>query len=65
MTEDIKQVYNGKVAKLVFGEVFPEDDGCYECKATNENGDVKTTCRLRVKGKNLWYRNTNTIASVK
>lgn len=40
--------YKNGVATLSIGEVFPEDEGEYVCKATNSVGSTTTKCRLVV-----------------
>ncbi|XP_077997324.1 muscle M-line assembly protein unc-89-like [Glandiceps talaboti] len=46
---DIYQIsFNGKVAKLVLPEAFPEDEGDYTCKAVNSAGQVSCTAELLV-----------------
>ena len=40
--------YKNGVANLSIGEVFPEDEGEYTCKATNAVGSVTTKCKLIV-----------------
>lgn len=45
----IRQSYDGKVAKLIFTEVFPDDEGTYECVATNTGGEARTGAKLSVK----------------
>ncbi|XP_053200690.1 twitchin-like isoform X3 [Panonychus citri] len=40
--------YKNGVASLAIGEVFPEDEGEYVCKATNSQGTVTTKCKLTV-----------------
>ena len=45
----IRQSYDGKVAKLIFTEVFPDDEGTYECVATNKGGEARTAAKLVVK----------------
>ncbi|XP_035210044.1 twitchin-like [Stegodyphus dumicola] len=40
--------YKNKVATLSIGEVFPEDEGVYVCKATNSLGSVSTTGKLTI-----------------
>lgn len=43
--------YKNRVATLNIGEVYPEDEGEYMCKATNSQGTVRTKCKLTVIGK--------------
>ena len=50
LSDDLKQSFNGRTAKLFFREVYPEDDGCYVCTAVNSEGEVSTTAKLKVKG---------------
>jgi len=50
LSNDIKQSFNGRMAKLFFREVYPEDEGTYVCTATNSEGEVSTTAQLKVKG---------------
>ena len=50
-TPEIGQSYNGRTAKLMFLEVFPDDAGVYECTSKNNNGEVKTSAKLTVIGK--------------
>ncbi|RWS15514.1 twitchin-like protein, partial [Dinothrombium tinctorium] len=40
--------YKNRVATLSIGEVYPEDEGEYVCKATNSEGSTTTKCRLTV-----------------
>jgi len=40
--------YRQGVASLQIGEVFPEDEGLYECRAYNSMGEVTTTCQVTV-----------------
>ncbi|GIY57115.1 twitchin [Caerostris extrusa] len=40
--------YKNKVATLSIGEVFPEDEGTYVCKATNSLGSVSTSGKLTI-----------------
>ncbi|XP_023233613.1 myosin light chain kinase, smooth muscle-like [Centruroides sculpturatus] len=40
--------YKNNVAMLSIGEVFPEDDGDYVCRATNSLGTAATKCKLTV-----------------
>ncbi|XP_071038443.1 twitchin-like [Parasteatoda tepidariorum] len=40
--------YKNKVATLTIGEVFPEDEGTYTCKATNSLGTTSTVAKLTV-----------------
>ncbi|KAF0299363.1 Twitchin [Amphibalanus amphitrite] len=40
--------YRNGVASLVIAEVFPEDEGLYECRAYNSMGEVTTTCKVTV-----------------
>ena len=42
--------YRQGVASLQIGEVFPEDEGLYECRAYNSMGEVTTTCQVTVTG---------------
>ena len=51
-SDEIRQSYNGRTAKLIFVEVYPDDAGVYECVAKNTNGEVKTSAKLTVIGKN-------------
>ena len=46
--------FRNNVASLVIGEVFPEDEGLYECRAYNSMGEVITTCKVTVTRK--WRR---------
>ena len=45
---------------LHFTEVFPEDAGTYECKATNAAGEVATSAYLQVESNfktiSSWFR---------
>ena len=50
VSDDVKQSFNGRTAKLFFREVYPEDEGCYVCTAVNSEGEVSTTAMLKVKG---------------
>ena len=43
--------YRNGVASLVIAEVFPEDEGLYECRAYNSMGEVTTTCKVTVTGR--------------
>ncbi|XP_070569690.1 myosin light chain kinase, smooth muscle-like isoform X2 [Ptychodera flava] len=46
---DIYEIsFNGKVAKLVLPEAFPEDEGDYTCKAFNSAGQISCTSELLV-----------------
>ncbi len=47
---EIAQSYNGRNAKLMFLEVFPDDAGQYECVAKNNSGEVTTSAQLTVIG---------------
>ncbi|XP_037070961.1 twitchin-like isoform X2 [Pollicipes pollicipes] len=40
--------YRQGVASLAIAEVFPEDEGAYECRAYNSMGEVTTTCQVTV-----------------
>ena len=40
--------FRNNVASLVIAEVFPEDEGLYECRAYNSMGEVTTTCKVTV-----------------
>lgn len=40
--------YKNGVATLAIGEVYPEDEGDYVCKATNLAGTTTTRCKLTV-----------------
>ena len=42
--------YRNGVATLAIAEVFPEDEGLYECRAYNSIGEVTTTCKVTVTG---------------
>ena len=53
-SDEIRQSYNGRTAKLMFIEVYPDDAGIYECVGKNTNGEVKTSAKLTVIGKNLF-----------
>ena len=50
VSDDVKQSFNGRTAKLFFREVYPEDEGSYVCTAVNSEGEVSTTAKLKVKG---------------
>ena len=40
--------YKNRVATLTISEVFPEDEGAYECRATNSEGSKDTSCKLTI-----------------
>lgn len=40
--------YKNRVASLSIGEVFPEDEGEYVCKASNSQGSSETKCKLTI-----------------
>ncbi len=40
--------YKNGVANLSIGEVYPEDEGEYECVATNSVGKASTKCKLSI-----------------
>ncbi len=40
--------YKNGVANLSIGEVYPEDEGEYECIATNSVGKTSTKCKLSI-----------------
>lgn len=42
--------YKNREATLQIGEVYPEDEGEYICKATNAEGTAETKCKLTVAG---------------
>ena len=42
--------YDGERAKLEIYEVYPEDEGHYECIATNECGEETSRAKLTVEG---------------
>ena len=42
--------YRNGVATLAVAEVFPEDEGLYECRAYNSMGDVTAKCKVTVTG---------------
>ncbi|XP_013412445.1 muscle M-line assembly protein unc-89 isoform X3 [Lingula anatina] len=46
---DFKLYFQDGVAKLEIMEVFPEDEGEYDCVAKNEFGEAKCSCRMDVK----------------
>ncbi|XP_076313423.1 twitchin-like isoform X2 [Tachypleus tridentatus] len=48
-SQDFKLIFDGQTATLAIKEVFPEDEGEYECVAKNNEGEVKTSCILMVK----------------
>ena len=47
---DFKQTFIEKVAKLEIGKVCVQDSGCYDCVATNDLGEISTSCNLTVQG---------------
>jgi len=49
-TNDIKVTidYERGESMLIIVEIFPEDEGEYTCSASNEYGEIITTCRLTV-----------------
>lgn len=49
--------YKSGVATLSIGEVFPEDEGVYVCKATNSLGISETKCKLTIKRRYFLYKN--------
>ena len=58
-SDEIRQSYNGRTAKLIFIEVYPDDAGDYECVGKNTNGEVKTSAKLTVIGKNRFFLDLN------
>ena len=42
--------YRNGVATLAIAEVFPEDEGLYECRAYNSMGEVTAKCKVTVTG---------------
>lgn len=40
--------YKAGVASVIINEVFPEDGGCYTCKATNSKGSVETSSKISI-----------------
>ena len=49
--DEMLQTYDGNAAKLTFKEIYPEDEGTYDCVAKNTVGQVKTSCALKVRCK--------------
>ena len=50
-SEVIDLKYKNSVATLTINEVFPEDEGEYQCIATNSVGVVKTKSKVTIKSK--------------
>ena len=50
---EFKQTYGDGVATLELRDIFPEDAGKFVCVAKNEAGEAKSTCTVRVKGKEI------------
>ncbi|XP_065220483.1 twitchin isoform X27 [Planococcus citri] len=48
-SEAVDLKYKNGIATLRIGEIFPEDEGEYVCKATSSLGSVETRCKLTVK----------------
>jgi len=46
--------YRNSVATLTISELFPEDEGTYQCKATNSEGSTETSCTLTVIRKEIF-----------
>ena len=46
----------GRVHKLIIPDVLPEDEGVWLCEAYNNYGDVDTSCKLTVRGKETCTR---------
>lgn len=40
--------YKNGIASLSIGEVYPEDEGEYECIASNSVGKESTKCKLSI-----------------
>lgn len=48
-SNDIVEVkYKNGSASLVISEIYPEDAGCYTCKATNPKGCVSTSSNIKI-----------------
>lgn len=50
---DFKQTYIDGLAVLEINKCCTQDSGHYECLATNEKGEITTSCCLTVNGKFL------------
>jgi hypothetical protein len=50
-TRDFQQTFENNVAKMIIGEIYPQDGGCYECVASNAQGEAVIGCQLTVAGK--------------
>lgn len=48
--------YKNGVATVSIGEVYPEDEGEYVCKATNSVGIANTKCNIKIIRKFLFSR---------
>ena len=46
-----EQKFDGKTAKFVISQVFPDDDAEYECRVKTDDYVMKTKCRLTVTGR--------------
>lgn len=43
--------YRNRMATLIIEEAFPEDEGQYECVASNSEGTSRTKCFIQIKRK--------------
>ncbi|CAD5124014.1 DgyrCDS12316 [Dimorphilus gyrociliatus] len=49
----IKSEFDGKIARLIFEELFPEDDGLYSLYVRKGDAQINCSCKLSVKPKPL------------
>jgi len=49
---EFRQTYDGLLAKLEITEMFPDDQGTYECVARNDHGKERSKAKVVVKDKN-------------
>lgn len=57
---DFKQIYKNDEAVLEISKICSKDAGCYECTASNEKGEISTSCQLIVQGKTV-HDNAKTV----
>ena len=52
---DFKQTFDGEKARLEIGEIFLDDEGIYTCAIKNCNGECRSSCKVSVKGKKVFF----------